>query len=147
MNKLKTDPLKYLSIFFVLHFAIDMTFAIPLFIMPNELLSLLGWETIDPITARIVAAALFGIGIESLLGRKSTIEGFNGMLNLKIIWSFFAIFTFVISIIQLKEKTPIGVFVGLIIFFCFNLLWIFWKIQIKKLIESNQDNTLSDQIE
>ncbi len=63
-----------LRIWFVIHFIADISFALPMFLFPIKFLSLLGWINVDPIAARLVAAALFGIGIESLLGRNATVE-------------------------------------------------------------------------
>jgi hypothetical protein len=48
---------------FVIHFVADVLFAVPLFFFPETTLSLLGWTDVDPAATRLVAAALFGIGI------------------------------------------------------------------------------------
>jgi len=74
-----------LRVWFVIHFAVDMLFAIPLLFFPEILLPLLGWTVVDPITSRLVGAALLGIGGESLLGRNANKEVFLAMLNLKIL--------------------------------------------------------------
>jgi hypothetical protein len=67
---------KGLRTWFVIHFAIDILFAIPLLVAPVSFLTFLGWTAVDPYTARIVGAALMGIGIESYLGRNAGIEAF-----------------------------------------------------------------------
>ncbi len=82
----KTVPAALRS-WFVLHFAVDMIVAVPLFFAPREVLALFGWIAIDPLATRLAAAALMGIGLESLLGRKAGREAFKGMLQLKVIWS------------------------------------------------------------
>ena len=112
---------------FVAHFLVDIAFAGPLFIAPIFILELFGWPAVDPFTARLVAAALFGIGIESLLARNSIKATFKGMLNLKIIWSTTAIAGMVASILQ---GTPaIGwVFVG--IFAGFSAVWWYYRVTI-----------------
>ena len=114
-----------LSNWFAVHFAADVAVAVPLFLAPTWFLSLLGWDTVDPVASRLVAAALFGIGIESLLGRKSTREALRGMLNLKIIWSVAAIIGFVVALVQ--GIRPWGIYPLLVIFAAFNLLWISWR--------------------
>jgi len=76
-----------LRVWFEIHFAVDMLFAIPLLFFPEILLPLLGWTVVDPITSRLVGAALLGIGGESLLGRNASKEVFLAMLNLKILWA------------------------------------------------------------
>jgi len=65
---------KSLRVWFVIHFVADLLFALPLFFAPVFTLKLFGWETVDPATSRLVAAALFGIGIESLLGRNASAD-------------------------------------------------------------------------
>ncbi len=63
-----TDRLRW---WFVVHFVLDVVAAVPLFVTPTQLLGWLGWNAVDPISTRLVAAALFGIGIESYLGRNA----------------------------------------------------------------------------
>jgi hypothetical protein len=83
---------------FVTHFVIDILFATPLFFFPVEFLNLLKWHTVDPLATRLVAAALFAIGIESFLGRNASIASFKNILNLKIIWSGSAVTGIIITI-------------------------------------------------
>ena len=78
---------KALRTWFVIHFAIDWLFAIPLMIAPSATLNLLGWETVDPVATRLVSAALLAIGGESLRMRHASADGFRTMLDLKLIWS------------------------------------------------------------
>ena len=117
---------------FIVHFIADTLFAVPLFIAPVFLLNLLNWQSIDPLMARMVAAALFGIGTESLLCIKLGKDAFIAMLNLKIIWSFAAITGFIIGLSQgLFGNTLVGIGL-LIIFGAFNILWIYWRLYFKK---------------
>jgi len=121
-----------LRIWFVIHFALDTLFAIPLMLVPVNTLNFFGWQTIDPIATRVVAAALFGIGIESLLGRNAGVDTYKGMLNLKIIWSFAAVVGLLLSLIQMSSS-PYVVWILLIIFVCFNLLWVYWRLQLQRI--------------
>lgn len=118
---------KALRMWFILHFIVDIVSAIPLFLIPVTILTYFGWNNIDPITTRLFAAALFGIGIESYLGRDSGFETYSNMLNLKIIWSTFAVIGLLISIIQGPANKGILPWVGVLIFLAFNLLWLYWK--------------------
>lgn len=128
---------KALKGWFIVHFIADTIFAIPLFIAPVLLLNYLNWKSIDPLMARMVAAALFGIGIESLLCIKLGKDAFIAMLNLKIIWSFAAISGFTIGLGKgLFGYTFVGIAL-LIIFGAFNILWIYWRLYFKKLEFSN----------
>jgi hypothetical protein len=120
-----------LRIWFIIHFIIDVVLAIPLLLIPRTFLSVLGWQTIDPLAARIVAAALFGIGIESFLCRNSGVESFRNMLNLKIIWSAGAVIGTVITIVQNSSASTIAEWMILITFFVFNIVWIYWRRYLK----------------
>ena len=129
----KTEIPGSLKGWFIVHFIADTLFAVPLFIAPVYLLNLLNWQSIDPLMARMVAAALFGIGIESLLCIKLGKDAFIAMLNLKIIWSFAAITGFIIGLSQgLFGNILVGIGL-LIIFGAFNILWIYWRLYFKKL--------------
>lgn len=120
-----------LRIWFVIHFVLDFLFAIPLMIAPIYSLRLFGWQTIDPIATRIVAAALFGIGFASLLGRNADVETYKEMLNLKIIWSFSAVIGILLSLLQDSQGKPPVVLALLVIFMTFNLLWVYWMFRLR----------------
>ena len=83
--------------------------------------------------ARLVAAALLGIGIESFLGRNAGLEAYAGMLNLKIIWSFVAVVGLVISLIQEEHGGPPAGWMIVLIFLGFNVLWIYWRRKLSKI--------------
>lgn len=124
---------KALRIAFIVHFVADVVFAIPLFILPVKFLDFLGWQNADPVVARLVAAALFGIGIESLIGRNASKESFKSMLNLKIIWSSAAIAGFVLSLITYESARIFIVWVLIVVFVVFNLLWVYWRVRMRRL--------------
>lgn len=91
-----------LKFWFTVHFVIDVISALFLFIIPTSFLRLAGWESIDLISARLVAAAIFavaGIGI---------------------------------SIIQNSQGRPPAAYIILGIFICFNILWTYYLIKVRK---------------
>lgn len=118
---------------FVIHCIADLLFAIPLFLIPVAFLSFFGWQIIDPFATRIVAAALFGIGIESYLGRNASAQTFKNMLNLKIIWSGVTIAGIGLSIYQLTSPASWGQWFLLAVFCSFHGLWVYWRIRIHQL--------------
>lgn len=120
---------------FVIHFAADVIFAVPLFLFPHAFLSLLGWQTIDPFATRIVAAALFGIGIESFLGRHADARTFLNMLNLKIIWSGATILGICLTIFQSRGAAPVMQWIVMAVFLAFHVLWVFWRIRVGNLLK------------
>ncbi len=120
---------RLLPFWFVVHFVADVAFAIPLFLAPRWTLELLGWEAVDPIATRIVAAALFGIGIESLLGRNSDAAALRAMLNLKVIWSASAVIG--IGWSMLEGGPPLGW--GLFgVFIAFHVLWVYYRFRLRR---------------
>ena len=116
---------KSLRVWFVIHFVLDIAVAVPLLVATDFTLSLFGWTTIDPFAARLVAAALMGIGGESLLGRNASAETYRAMLNLKIIWSVAAIFGIILTLIF--NDGPLMAYVVLLLFAVFSGLWMYYR--------------------
>jgi hypothetical protein len=132
MNNEKTIPAA-LRTAFIIHCAADCVFAVPLMIFPGEFLAFMGWQTVDPVAARLVAAALFGIGIESYLGRNSGVEAYKGMLNLKVIWSLAAVAGIAWSLIEGVHDRTAWLWLLLTIFCVFNIVWVYWRMRISSL--------------
>lgn len=114
-----------LRFWFVVHFVLDFIFAVPLLIAPIWLMTLFGFENPDPFTARLVGAALLGIGGESLLGWEGPIEAFRAMLNLKIIWSLAAIGAIILTLVV--SGGPLMAYIILLIFAGFSGLWMYYR--------------------
>ena len=109
---------------FVVHGVADWMFAVPLFLFPDDFLRALGWTVVDPMAARGVAAALVGIGTQSLLSRNSTAPVYREMLSLKILWSFTATLGFAWTALSTGPRAG-WIFVA--IFALFNVLWMYWR--------------------
>ena len=114
---------------FILHFVLDVVFAVPMFLAPEWTLGLFGWEQVDPVMTRTVAAALFGIGIESWLCRNEGVEVFRSMLNLKVIWSL-------ASVLGGGWAIVAGVMPGFgwiltVLFAAFHGLWLYYWFQLR----------------
>lgn len=116
-----------LRTWFVIHFVADLAFALPLFFFPREFLGMLGWTEVDPIASRLVAAALVGIGMESLIGRNASRQSFSTMLRLKMMWSSTATIGIGLSIYQ--GAAP-AAWLFLAIFGVFCGIWTWWRIQL-----------------
>ncbi len=120
---------KSLRIWFIIHFIVDIIFALPLMIAPEWFLGLLGFITVDPVASRLVGAALIGIGGASLLVRNKGLESFNSLLTLKILWSVSAIIGIIWSLI---EGAPLVMRLVLPVFAIFSAVWIYYKIRLSK---------------
>jgi hypothetical protein len=116
---------------FVVHFIADIAFALPLLIAPSAFLPLFGWTHVDPVTTRLVGAALVGIGGESLLGRNADLPTFRTMLRLKVLWSVTANVGFLASIAE--GGAPWGTWLFLGIFMGFSALWIAYSLRLAKI--------------
>ena len=114
---------KSLRTWFVIHFVADMLTGIPLLFFPEAVMPMLGWAAVDPIASRVVGAALMGIGIESYLGRNASIEVFQAMLNLKVIWSSSAILGIGLGI---WKGGPSAGWLFLSIFAIFWVVWVYY---------------------
>lgn len=113
---------------FVIHFVVDILFAIPLLLIPETILPFFGWAVVDPITSRLVGAALLGIGTESLLGRNASLEVYRAMLNLKLLWGTGALLGITLGIIQ---GAPITAWLLLAIFSLFTIVWLYYWLKLR----------------
>ena len=117
-----------LRLWFIIHFVADMAFGVPLLVAPGFTMALFGWQVVDPFTARLVGAALLGIGGVSLLVRDAGPETFRAMLDLKLIWSASAVIGMLITLWQ-GDAPPAGwLFVG--IFVLFFAVWAYHRAQL-----------------
>ena len=123
-KKNKENISSSLKMWFKIHFIVDMVFAIPLFFFPNIFLNFLGFTAIEPITARLVAAALFGIGGTSYFAK--TKDEFSILLTLKLIWSSAAFIGLVWSAIQVPNVLT---WILALIFAIFFIIWLHYKNQ------------------
>src|SRR3989344_665518 len=117
-----------LRVWFVIHFIADYLFAIPLFIAPTWFLSLFGFTIVDPVTARLAAAALFAVGGISLLAFKGSAEVYYSLLQLKLIWSISATVGLLLS---LWQGASILLWFVVIIFSLFSGIWSYylWRLR------------------
>ncbi len=114
---------------FVVHFVADIVFAVPLILAPEATLRLFGWRVIDPVTARLVGAALVGVGVQSLLGRGEGVEAYRAMLSLKCLWSGAAVLGLTLSIAQ---GAPPMTWAFLAIFVAFAALWNYYRLALRR---------------
>ena len=114
---------KSLQTWFIIHFIVDYLFGLPLLITPIWTLQLFGFTVVEPVTARLVGAALLGIGGASLYAHKKGYESYKSLLMLKILWSGGAIFGLLLS---LWQSAPVSVWLFVVIFALFSGVWIYY---------------------
>ncbi len=113
-----------LRIWFFVHFLVDYFFAVPLFLFPYQTLGFFGWGVVDPIAARLVAAALLAIGGISFVARNSDVAVYKSLLIMKIIWSFFAVEGILLT--AFVEGVPLLAWAIFAIFLFFSSVWIYY---------------------
>ena len=114
---------------FVAHFVADILFAVPMIVAPVFTLRAFGWSAVDPVTTRLVGAALVGIGVQSLLGRDEGIEVYRAMLSLKCLWSAAAVLGLALSIAQ---GAPTMTWGFLAIFVSFAIVWNYYRLTLTR---------------
>jgi hypothetical protein len=114
---------------FVAHAIVDLLVALPLLIAPVATLRQLGWTAVDPVTTRLVAAALLAIGGQSYLGRQGSLESYRSLLNLKMLWSSTAIVALLLGI---GSGAPVACWGFLAVFVIFFGVWTYYRIRIKQ---------------
>jgi hypothetical protein len=123
------DVPRSLRLLFVVHFAVDVVFAVPLLLAPELLMLPLGFSAIDPVSPRLVGAALLGIGVQSLRGRNDGVEAFRSMLALKVVWSASAILALMIGI---ARGAPPAAYAFLSVFLVFSALWTHYAVRLRQ---------------
>lgn len=114
---------------FVVHFFVDLIFAVPLILVPALVLPPFGFSAENLLLARLVGAALFAIGTLSLITHRASLEVIDIILSLKIFWGGAAAVVIVISIF---EGAPRSSWLFLSIFIFFVILWSYYKKVLKK---------------
>ena len=112
-----------LRIWFLVHFVLDIAFAIPLLFFTGQFLTALGFQTGDPLPARLVGAALVGIGGASLAMHKKGVEAYRAMLTLKLLWSGSAILALAVA---LPQNQSAAVWLLLTVFALFFFIWAYY---------------------
>lgn len=115
---------KSLETWFLIHFALDYLFGIPLLFAAAWTTSLFGFSTENLLFARMIGAALLGIGGISFIAHKAGIEVYKNLLTMKLIWSGTAIIALIISIVEGAPKAT-WLFFGIYAFFFF--LWLYYR--------------------
>ena len=109
---------KSLRVWFKIHFIVDFLIAIPLIFFTKWTLGLFGFPLENLVFARLIGAALIGIGGTSYFCKKK--EHFEIMLILKIFWSLAAILALIWGIV---ETEILSLWLFLIIFVIFSGVW------------------------
>ncbi len=133
-----------LRAWFVAHALVNLAAALPLLAAPELVLRRLGWTCVDPVSARLVGAALLAIGGQSFLGRDAGVDVYRAMLRLKLVWSFAAAVSLFVGI---GAGAPPAAWALLSIFIGFAGVWLHHAIRFRQLarLSTRDDDTTSNQ--
>jgi len=125
-----------LRLWFVVHAAVDLLAALPLLFAPVTVLTWIGWTCVDPVAARLVGAALLGIGGESFFMRNAGVEAYRAMLGLKVIWSLAACLALLAGI---GGGAPPAAWAFLCTFIIFAGVWVHHAIRFRQRGRAGED--------
>jgi len=130
-----------LRAWFMAHALVDLAAGLPLLAAPALVLRRLGWTCVDPVSARLVGAALLAIGGQSFLGRDAGVEVYRAMLRLKLIWSFVAALSLFVGV---GAGAPPAAWAFLSIFIGFAGVWSHHAIRFRQLERVSSDDEPSE---
>ena len=115
-------------------FVVDFVFStlvlgLPLLVLPELVLSRLGWVAVDPLASRLVGAALIALGWQSWRSRKSGRAVYRALLGLKVIWCSLAI---VGSIAAIGAGAPQPTWALLSALLVFDGVWIHHAVRLRR---------------
>jgi hypothetical protein len=127
-----------LRAWFVADFVVGVVVGLPVLVSPVYVLGHFGWTTIDPVAARLVAAALLAIGLQSFFGRNDGFETYRAMLRLKVLWSMAAVAGLLAGI---ADGGPPATWALLAVFVVFLGVWSHHAIRLKQMAGAPADST------
>src|SRR5258708_28213584 len=80
-----------LRTWFVVHAALALGAGVPLLCAPEWALSGLGWPNVDPVTSRLLGAALIAVGTQAYRLRAAGVEVYRALVGFNVVWSLGAV--------------------------------------------------------
>ena len=115
---------------FLVHAVASLVAGAALLAAPDLALHRLGWASADPVTARLVGAALLAFGAASLSARDATVEVCRAIVRLNTVWSFAAAAALFVGI---GAGAPSSTWAFLSIFITFSGVWLHHAIRFRQL--------------
>ena len=117
-----------LKIWLFADFVINFIFAAPSFIAPKQFAGILNLPLLDPLGARMIAAAIIAISGISLIYLNGDPLSLKTIIDIKIIWSFAAMMAVAVS---LTENLSMTGWIMLLVFFISFGIWIYYKVNLQ----------------
>lgn len=126
---MKEQICKALKIVFLIHFFVSTLFGLVFLIFPEIHEIFLGWPyTVDPISSRILGAALLGFATASLLGwRETEWLKVKIIIQMEIAWLSVGVAISVISIFFFSPSIILWFYIVIFIVFLVAFSWLYFK--------------------
>jgi len=119
-----------LRTWFVVDAVFDFLAAAPLLAAPELMLRRLGWTCVDPISARLVGAAMLANAAATFAGRAAGVETYRALLRGKLIWCVAGAASMFIAV---GQGAPSAAWLFLSMFVAFAGVWLHHTIRFRQL--------------
>ncbi|HEX4403926.1 MAG TPA: hypothetical protein VH560_03810 [Polyangia bacterium] len=115
---------------FVIDAVVDFLAAAPLLAAPELVLRRLGWTCVDPISARLVGAALLANAAATFGARAAGVETYRALLRGKLLWCFAGAASMFVAV---GAGAPSAAWAFLSMFIAFAGVWLHHTIRFRQL--------------
>jgi hypothetical protein len=119
-----------LRMWFVVDAIVDFLAAAPLLAAPELVLRRLGWTCVDPISARLVGAAMLANAAATFAGRAAGVETYRALLRAKLVWCVAGAASMFVAV---GSGAPSAAWVFLSMFVAFAGVWLHHTIRFRQL--------------
>ena len=125
----------------VLDAALNSCSGLPLLLFPEAILPRLGWTVVDPLTTRLLGAALIAVGITLWRLRGAGALEYRLLLGLQVLWSGAAVLGAGIAI---GRGAPPAAFLILAVYLAFFGVWSHHAIRLRQLANAPEDSAADE---
>ncbi len=115
---------------FIVDAVVDALAAAPLLAAPELVLGRLGWACVDPISARLVGAAMLANAAATFAGRAAGVETYRALLRGKLIWCVAGAASMLVAV---GAGAPSAAWLFLSMFVAFAGVWLHHTIRFRQL--------------
>jgi hypothetical protein len=119
-----------LRTWFIVDAVVDAGVALPLLAAPELVLHRLGWSCVDPVSARLVGAAMLAMAGQSFFGRDASVDVYRSSLRLKVLWTLAGAVSLFVAI---GAGAPPAAWAFLSMFIAFAGVWLHHSIRFRQL--------------
>jgi hypothetical protein len=114
---------------FIVDAVVDFLAAAPLLVAPELMLRRLGWTCVDPISARLVGAAMLANAVATFASRAAGVETYRALLRGKLIWCVAGAASMLIAV---GSGAPSAAWLFLSMFVAFAGVWLHHAVRFRQ---------------